>query len=61
MLELLVILKDEERTYRQKFLVYEPVSMTPESPDILDYIVQAKEGFGGDPDSVSIKTTMVIQ
>jgi hypothetical protein len=35
MTELTVILKDADRTYRQKFLIYEAYSMSEDDPVIL--------------------------
>ena len=61
MSELTVILKDSERTYRQKFLMYNPFSMIYDDPEILNCIQQAKENFQGDPEDITIKVSMEIQ
>ena len=61
MSELTVILKDSERTYKQKFLMYNPYTMTYDDPQILDCIQQAKENFQGDPEDISIRVLMEIQ
>ena len=61
MSELTVILKDSERTYRQKFLMYNPFSMTYDDPEILNCSQQAKENFQGDPEDIIIKVSMEIQ
>jgi hypothetical protein len=59
--ELTVILKDSERIYRQKFLIYEDYSVSVDDPMILMCIAQAKKNFEGDPESVQIKIHLEIQ
>jgi hypothetical protein len=61
MLELTVILKDSERTYRHKFLVYESLTMTVDDPNIRHYIEEAKKNFDGEPEDIKIKTHLEIQ
>ena len=58
MSELTVILKDEHRTYRQKFLVYQPYCIEVEDEYILQCIEEAKKNFDGEPDTVQIKIHM---
>jgi hypothetical protein len=59
--ELTVILKDSDRTYRQKFLIYEKYTLSDEDPVILMCIGEAKKNFAGDPESVQVKIHMEIQ
>lgn len=59
--ELTVILKDSERTYRQKFLVYESYSVSDYDPLILKCIEEAKKNFVGEPENIQIKIHMEIQ
>jgi hypothetical protein len=59
--ELTVILKDSERTYRQKFLIYKTYSICPDDPVIFTCIEQAKKNFEGDPESVQVKIHMEIE
>lgn len=59
--QLTVILKDEERTYRQKFLIYDAYTLCDHDPMILACIEQAKTNFQGEPNSVQIKIHMEIQ
>jgi len=61
MSELTVILKDESRTYRQKFLMYETYSITHDDPQILKCIQDAKNNFEGDPDDIIIKINFTFQ
>ena len=61
MSELTVILKDSERTYRQKFLVYEDYYVNAECSVILKCIEEAKKNFQGDPEEIKIKIHLEIQ
>jgi hypothetical protein len=58
MSELTVIFKDEHRTYRQKFLAYQPYCIDLEDDYILQCIEEAKKNFDGEPDTVQIKIHM---
>lgn len=60
MSELTVILKDSERTYRQKFLIYENYSVNETEPIILKCIEEAKKNFQGSPEEVTIRISMEI-
>ena len=60
MTELTVILKDSDRTYRQKFLIYDVFSLSDNDPIILDCIEEAKKNFEGEPESIQIKIHMEI-
>ncbi len=55
MSELTVILKDSERTYRQKFLSYEGYEVSQSDPFILSCIEEAKKSFGHEAEDVQIK------
>jgi hypothetical protein len=61
MCELTVILKDSERTYRQKFLVYENITVSIQDAHILHYIEEAKKNFQGEPEEIKIKIHLEIQ
>jgi hypothetical protein len=61
MTELTVILKDSERTYRQKFLIYEEYTVADNDPVILKCIDEAKLNFQGQPEDIQIKITLEIQ
>ena len=61
MTELTVILKDSERTYRQKFLIYEEYTTFENDPVIFKCIEEAKRNFDGEPDDIQIKITLEIQ
>lgn len=55
MTELTVILKDSDRTYRQKFLIYEAYSASEDDQVIRTCIEEAKKSFEGEPETVQIK------
>lgn len=61
MSELTVILKDDERTYKQKFLIYEDYSVVHDDPAILHCIEEAKKNFDGEPESIQVKIHLEIQ
>jgi hypothetical protein len=61
MSELTVILKDSDRTYRQKFLIYEKFTLYQDDPVILMCIDEAKKNFEGEPEFVQIKIHLEIQ
>lgn len=61
MSELTVIFKDSERTYRQKFLIYEPFCVTFDDPIIRKCILEAKENFQSEPEDIKIKIHLEIQ
>jgi hypothetical protein len=59
--ELTVILKDDDRTYKQKFLIYETYAINAQDPIIAKCIEEAKKNFEGEPDTIQIKIHMEIQ
>jgi hypothetical protein len=59
--ELTVILKDSERTYRQKFLIYDAYCPAYDDPIIIQCIQKAKKNFDGEPDDINIKIHLEIQ
>lgn len=61
MTELTVILKDSDRTYRQKFLIYETYSPSEDDPVILKCIDEAQKSFDGVPEIIQVKIHLEIQ
>ena len=59
--ELTVILKDTERTYRQKFLVYADILLVPEDPTIMNCIEQARKNFEGEPEDIQVRVLLVVR
>lgn len=60
MSELTVILKDSDRTYRQKFIIYRDYAVNCEDSVIIACIEEAKKNFDGEPEDVQIKIHMEI-
>lgn len=58
--EITVVLKDGDRTYRHKFLIYDEVLLSPECAIIRDCIAEACKNFTGQPDDVIIKASMTL-
>jgi hypothetical protein len=58
--ELTVILKDSERTYRQKFLLYVTYLVSKEDHIVRKCIEEAKKNFKGEPESVQIKIHLEV-
>lgn len=61
MSEITVILKDSERTYRQKFLAYEEYTVNDTNPVIIRCIEEAKKNFQGEPEEIKIKIHLEVQ
>jgi len=59
--EITVILKDDSRTYRQKFLSYESYQVNILDPEIQRCIEEAKKNFEGQPESIQIKIHLEVQ
>ncbi len=59
--ELTVILKDSDRTYRQKFLIYEQYRVSTDDAVIIACIQEAKKNFEGDPETIQIKIHLEFQ
>ena len=61
MTEITVILKDSDRTYRQKFILYENYAASEDDPVIIKCIDEAKKSFEGNPETIQIKIHLEIQ
>lgn len=61
MSELTVVLKDEHKTVRQKFLLYEVYGVSDTDDVIRNCITEAKKNFGGDPDVIQVKIHLQVQ
>jgi len=63
MFELTVILKDSERTLRQKFPVYDPfvLNVMPLHETLVSCIEETKKNFNGEPEEIQIKIHQEIQ
>lgn len=61
MSELTIILKDENRTYKHKSLVYQPFIISENDPIILNAILEAKKNFDGEPEDIIVKVSFIFQ
>ena len=59
--EVTVILKDSERTYRQKFLVYDDVTLKEDDLILSGCVDAARKNFDGEPEDIQIRILMVIK
>lgn len=56
--ELTVTIRDEDRTHKKKFLLYETFSMDCDDPVIKRCIAETLVDFSGDPSLVRIRCCM---
>ena len=60
-IELTITVKDEARTLRRDFLLYQPILMSDEDPMVAKCLQQTLEDFKSEPSDVKIKSVMVIK
>lgn len=62
MCEVTVILKREDKTYKEKFLCYESITIGEGIQDahIQGYIDEAKKNMQGEPEEVTIKISLSL-
>lgn len=58
MFELIVILKADDKTYKEKFLCYEALQLSYDSDQLKDFIDKAKKNFPHTPEKIAIKIAM---
>ncbi len=58
--EITVVLKDDSRTYRQKFLMHNIYQVSYLDETILQCINEAKKNFDGAPDEIQIKIHLQV-
>lgn len=58
--EITVILKGEDKTYKEKFLIYDEIVLTQNDKVIQNCIDQAKSNFKGPHEEVSLKISMEL-
>ncbi len=56
--ELTVIIKDEEKTLKTKYLIYETYEISLENPTIKDCVEKTLENFDGNPSNITVKIEM---
>lgn len=60
MSEITVILKDDARTYKQKFPIYERYMVADDDAIIQACIIDARKNFEGQPESIQVKIHLEI-
>lgn len=58
--ELTVIIKDDEKTLRTKYIIYEPYTVDQDDPIINKYVEQCKRNFDGTPTDVIVKINLIV-
>ena len=56
--ELTVIIKDEEKSLRKKFIIYEPITTSEFDPIIGECVKATLANFSGDPDHIEVKISL---
>lgn len=59
--ELTVVIKDEEKSLRTKYLIYETYTVNENDPIIKDCIEKTLANFDGEPMDVTVNIKMEIQ
>lgn len=59
--EVTVVMKDDEKTNRHKFLQYDMFMMSDSDPYIIECINEARKSFNGEPEDIVIKTSMTVK
>lgn len=59
--ELTVTIKDEEKTLRKKFLIYETYQTHDDDPTIQGCIKETLENFDGEPTDIFVNIKMEIE
>jgi len=58
--EITIVLKGEDKTYKQKFLSYEPVKVSSDDPEIDRCIKEAEKNFVGDPEEIQVRILLQL-
>lgn len=59
--EVTIVIKDEERTYRKKHLIYDLYQVDEHDPILAECIRETEKEFNGDPTDIQIKISMVVR
>jgi len=60
-IELVITIKDEERTLKKEFLIYEPVTLSEDDPIIIQCVEEVLQEFQGEPDDIKVRALMVFK
>jgi len=58
--EITVTIKDDERTYKSKHLIYTTYTISEDDPLIKELIAKALQEFNGEPTDVRIRINLTI-
>lgn len=61
MITITITLKDMYRSFAQKFVSMDPITLDADNEDIQGYITIAKRNFQGDPSSISVKACLEVE
>lgn len=59
--EITVSIKDEEKTLKKKFLIYEPFMVSENDTTIKSCIEDTVKDFSSDPDKIKVRINMLIE
>ena len=59
--ELTTVLKDEEKTLRTKYLIYDAITLSENDSIILNCVNESLKNFISEPTDISVRITMVIK
>lgn len=59
--EITVSIKDEEKTLKKKFLIYEPFMVSENDTTIKSCIEDTVKDFNSDPDKIKVRINMLIE
>ncbi len=57
-IELVVTIKDEERTLKKEFLIYELVTLGEEDPIVIQCVEEVLAEFKGEPEHIKVRAMM---
>lgn len=59
--EVIIIVKNAEKTNRTKHLDYNPVTLSMDNESLKECVDSAVKDFGQEPDDIIVKATIVIK
>ena len=59
--EVTVTIKSEDRTFKEKFVIYDKIELTLDCPILKACVDTAKQSFKGNPDEIIVKVTAAYE
>ena len=59
--EITVTVKDEEKTLKKKYLIYELYQVHDQDPIIMDCIEQTVKNFSSEPSRISVRINLQVE